>query len=288
MGGVAISAGYYMMAKLGMHLVEEFPATGYFDRDEVHVKRGLIATQRLPRSRMYAWRDPQHQHDLLVFIGEAQPQMRVGEFCGRLIASAKEHRVVRVHTFAAMATAMRPADPSRVFGAAIDRETLSSFVNVGVEPLESATISGLNGTLLESAAANGLKGGCLLGEIPHVFSQIPFPKASLAVLEKFSRLSGVVMDLRELKTQADKVDRTLEDFLVRMEDGDTGEEHESRESERPPAGRRPDSASRDRLEAMFAAARNDRSHAFELKQELDRQGLFEEYEDRFLDLFKEP
>ena len=33
-------------------------------------------------------------------------------------------------------------------------------------------------------------------------------------------------------------------------------------------------------------ATKDRSKAFELKQELDRLGLFKEYEDRFLDLFK--
>jgi uncharacterized protein len=28
--------------------------------------------------------------------------------------------------------------------------------------------------------------------------------------------------------------------------------------------------------------------AFELKQELDRLGVFKEYEDRFLDLFRDP
>jgi hypothetical protein len=33
-------------------------------------------------------------------------------------------------------------------------------------------------------------------------------------------------------------------------------------------------------------AAKDRSKAFELKQELDRLGVFKEYEDRFLDLFK--
>jgi hypothetical protein len=33
---------------------------------------------------------------------------------------------------------------------------------------------------------------------------------------------------------------------------------------------------------------NDRSRAFELKQELNRLGIFKEHEDRFLDLFKKP
>ncbi len=31
MGGVALSAGYYLMSKLGMHLLTEFPANEFFD-----------------------------------------------------------------------------------------------------------------------------------------------------------------------------------------------------------------------------------------------------------------
>jgi hypothetical protein len=40
------------------------------------------------------------------------------------------------------------------------------------------------------------------------------------------------------------------------------------------------------LEALFARAAGDRSAAYELKRELDRLGVYREYEDRFLDLFK--
>lgn len=41
-----------------------------------------------------------------------------------------------------------------------------------------------------------------------------------------------------------------------------------------------------KIEELFQAAKGDRSKSFELKKELDRSGLFKEYEDRFLDLFK--
>lgn len=42
------------------------------------------------------------------------------------------------------------------------------------------------------------------------------------------------------------------------------------------------------VEAMFTLAGSDREFAGELKELLDRHGLFERYEDRFLDLFKRP
>jgi uncharacterized protein len=289
MGGVAISAGYYLMAKLGMHLLLEFPATEFFDLEQIEVKDGLILTKRLPRSRLFLWNDPKHQHDLIVFIGEAQPPVKGGAFCRTLIEQARKLEVERVFTFAAMATQMRPKHDSRVFGAAIDRETLSQFKQLDVHVLESGSISGLNGVLLGMAAASGLPGGCLLGEIPHVFSQIPFPKASLAVLEFFTVMAGIEIDLDELREHATTVERTLEDFLVRMENAaeETGA-GSPRESDADKSESRPSSRESLRIEQLFEEARNDRSRAYELKQELDRMGLFGEFEDRFLDLFKEP
>ena len=190
MGAVAISAGYYMMAKLGMHLLAEFPAREFFDLERVEVKGGLIQTGRLPRSRLFLWNDPNKKHDLIVFIGEAQPPSKGGAFCSQLIGHARQLGVQRVFTFAAMATQMRPEHESHVFGAAIDSRTLADFKRLDMKVLEEGQISGLNGVLLGIAADNGMRGGCLLGEMPSVFSQFPFPKASLAVLKAFSAMQG--------------------------------------------------------------------------------------------------
>lgn len=291
MGGVAISAGYYLMAKLGMHLLVEFPATEFFEPEQIEVKDGLILNKRLPRSRLFLWNDPSQLHDLILFIGEAQPPSRGGAFCRKLIGQAKTLGVERVFTFAAMATQMRPKHDSRVFGAAIDRKTLASFKELDMHILESGTISGLNGVLLGMASASGLPGGCLLGEIPHVFSQIPFPKASLAVLEFFTVMAGFELDFKELRIHAKTVERTLEDFLTRMESA--VEDPEARTSEFKSL--KPDEAhthaetnDQQYIERLFEEAQHDRTRAYELKQELDRLGLFNQFEDRFLDLFKEP
>ncbi len=47
-----------------------------------------------------------------------------------------------------------------------------------------------------------------------------------------------------------------------------------------------DELDRARLERLFEKARGDRDAAFQLKEELDRLDVFDEYEDQFLDLFK--
>lgn len=46
------------------------------------------------------------------------------------------------------------------------------------------------------------------------------------------------------------------------------------------------SGARQKIDAMFSGVKNGDVEASELKSELDRWGLFEEYEDRFLNLFR--
>ena len=295
MGAVAISAGYYLMAKLGMRVLEEMPATEYFDLDHVDVKRGLILTSRLPRSRLFLWKDPSEKGDLIVFVGEAQPPSNRNAFCMKLIEHAEALGVKRVFTFAAMATQMRPEHPSRVFGASIERETLSEFDKLGVEPLDEGKISGLNGAFLGLAAESGLVGGCLLGEMPHMFPNVRFPKASLSVLRVFSQLAGITLDFSELESQSEKMETALAKTLGELEEN--MEMKEARDSIVESSESMPEildeerglgEEERDRIETLFEAAQKDRSRAYELKQELDRLDLFREYEDRFLDLFKDP
>src|SRR3954454_16803024 len=114
MGHVAVSAGYYLMAKLGMHLLAEFPAQELFDVGHVEVKDGIIRAGRLPRSRFFVWRDPDGRHDLVVFIGEAQPPLGKFTFCRWLLEYVRGLGVERVFTFAAMATRMHPSHDARV------------------------------------------------------------------------------------------------------------------------------------------------------------------------------
>jgi len=290
MGHVAISAGYYLMAKLGMHRLAEFSAEELFDVGHVDVKGGLIRTGRLPQSRLFVWNDPSRQRDLIVFIGEAQPPLGKYVFCRRLIESARQLGVERVFTFAAMATQMHPGADARVFGAATDEESLVELKRLQLEILEDGHIGGLNGVLLGVAAEKGLHGACLLGEMPHVFAQLPFPKASLAVLKAFTAIAGINIDYTELSEQAKHMDKELGKLMAQMEANAEQQSPADEETiqQEPSGDEGLDPEDREHIEQLFEQAGRDRSNAYELKRELDRLAVYKEYEDRFLDLFKKP
>ena len=137
-------------------------------------------------------------------------------------------------------------------------------------------------------AVGVVAGACLLGEMPHIFSQLPFPKASLAILEVFTTITRIELDFTELVEQARVMEQQLGQLLARIEKSigsETPPEEEGQALE-PAEEQQLRPADHERLEALFDQAEKDRSKAFELKQELDRLGIFKEYEDRFLDLFK--
>jgi proteasome assembly chaperone (PAC2) family protein len=292
MGQVAMSAGYYLMAKLGMQRLGEFEARELFDVEHVVVKDGIVRAGELPRSRLYAWRDPAGRHDLVLFIGEAQPPRGRYEFCHRLVERAKEMGVERVFTFAAMATTMHPEHTPRVYVAATDAAELRALAGRGLTVLEDGQIAGLNGVLLGAAVEAGLSGACLLGEMPHIFSQLPFPRASLAVLRVFAAEAGLALDFTELLEEAQRMDRHLGEILARVERAMGSRAPEAAEPEAESFQPEPEEEGglgredAAHLEQLFEQAARDRSKAYELKTELDRLGVFREYEDRFLDLFQ--
>lgn len=289
MGNVALNAGVYLMAKLDMKAIGEFESGELFDVDYVEVKSGIVQPGRRPRNQLFMWNNPRREHDLVVFLGETQPPVGKFQFCRQLLAYANELGVERLFTFAAMATQMHPEHRSRVFAAATDEEMLAQLRRLELETLEDGHIGGLNGVLL-GAAQGSLRGACLLGEMPHIFSQLPFPKASLAILEAFTAVAGIELDFTELAEQARATDQQLGQLLARLEKtyGQAEASAEEEYSPEPAEEQRLSQSDRKRIEALFAEAIKNRAKAFELKQELDRLNVFKEYEDRFLDLFRNP
>jgi proteasome assembly chaperone (PAC2) family protein len=288
MGSVALTAGYYLLAKLGMHLIAEYEAHDLFDVEHVEVKEGIIQEARRPRNRFFAWVDPKKKHDLVVFLGEAQPPVGKYLLCRKLVDYGRELGVERVLTFAAMATQMHHEQQARVFAAATDAESLEDLKRLGLEVLEDGHIGGLNGVLLGVVAESGLHGACMLGEMPHIFTQFPYPKASLAILEAFTTLTGIDLDFDELAQQARLMDRQLGELLSRVEKSYAEQFSPEEESFKPEQAEEQglDPSEEARIERLFVEATKDRSKAYELKQMLDRMGVFKDYEDRFLDLFK--
>lgn len=297
MGNVALGAGTYLVEKLGAKWLANLSARDLFDIDHVEVKRGVASSGRMPRSMIFGWKDPLGKQDLLIFIGETQPSRGGYAFCHKLLDYGIERGVKRFFTFAALATQLHPTGDPRVFSVITEKPLFQELSDLSIERLEDGQISGLNGVLLAAGAERGLEGICLLGELPFFAVGVPNPKASQAVLRVFTEAAGIDLDFDPINEQAKEVDQKLVRLLERMQRAtddelddesfiipDVGEDDQIEEEEE--SADELDAATLHRIENLFDQARRDRSKALQLKQELDRLGVFQQFEDRFLDLFR--
>jgi uncharacterized protein len=304
MGSVAVIAAGYLVRELKMKEVGRLPSGSHFDINEVEVENGIVETPRIPRGIFFRWENADGR-DLVVFLGEEQPESRVYAYANELLDMALSMGVERVVTFASMASGLHPSEDPKVTGVATDPETLGELERAEVTPMKDGQIGGLNGVLLGAAAARGLPGFCLLAEIPFFAAAVPNPKAARVALSVFSILAGIDLSLAELNKHASAMDRALIEALEKAQekaargeepgeegdeeeeeaagDAETAEEEPAREEARDS---RIDYTTRQRIERLFRDAHRDKRKAVELKSELDRLGVFEQYEDRFLDLFK--
>jgi len=299
MGHVALTAGFYLMSKLHMREEKPLATQDLFDLDYVDVGDGLATAGHIPVSHLYGVGNSRKGSELRLVIGEAQPPLHKLEYCRRILDEAEKFGVGQVMTFSAMAIDAHPRDPSRVFGVATHPEGLEKLRRHKIEILKSGQIQGMNGVFLAAAAQRGLSGLCLLGSMPAFAAAIPYPKASLAILETFSALCELPVDLDELRSYTRAIEHQLTKGLEKLQESLQGqgsaeeaapgptEEKEEPEGEEEIAPD-PTVGERRRIEELFALAARDRSKAFELKRELDRLGVFPEYESRFLDLFRSP
>lgn len=304
MGHVALLAGTYLVQQLEAQPVAELSAKEFFEVQDVEVKNGLAAPAKLPQSVFFEYRDPRGQRDLLIFVGQAQPSSGGYVLCQKIVEYAVQRGVKRFFTFAAMATQLELGTKPKVFAAATSAPTLRAVRRAKAEVLAEGQISGLNGVLLAAGAERGLQGTCLLGELPFFAVTVPNPRAARAVLEVFSDVSRLELDFTDLDRQAKQIEQELKQLLERMRRaaneaaGEPGEEwkedtddEDDDGGDSTPSGEEASEPSLDartlrRIERLFERASQDRSKALELKQELDRLGVFSQYEDRFLDLFR--
>lgn len=299
LGHVATTAAIYLLSKLRMHQVGEFNARDLFELESVEVRGGLLHAARLPRSRLFLWHNPAGPREIVVFLGEAQPPLGKLALCQRLLAEAKILGVTRVFTFSAMVTDMPPGGSSRTFAVASDAASLDGLQRHEVAVLPEGMITGLNGVALAAAAEAGLPAVGLLGEMPAIAPQLPYPSASAAVLRVFRDLSGIELDLGELEEYGQAMQAQLTEVYERVRralQGRESEEAAAPPGEPPPQPPEPREEPKrepmlsdedsELVERLFQQAKSDRAKAFELKKELDRLGVFPRYEDRFLNLFE--
>jgi proteasome assembly chaperone (PAC2) family protein len=117
-----------------------------------------------------------------------------------------------VFTLAAYITGVFVEKP-RVFGTATDAETVAAFPQNNISPMDSGSITGMNGLVIGIAKMRGLKGTCLLGETS---GYVVDAKASKAVLETLLKVINIKVDMANLDKRAKDTEMLIQTIEQQM------------------------------------------------------------------------
>jgi len=290
MGNVGITAISYIKEKLGASLLAEIAPAEYFAPTGAVVVDQILQTPDSPDNKFYYFKCSEKKHDILFFIGTAQPVPHMEyAFAKKVLNFARSFDVDQVITFAATPSDMDYKDTPRIFAVPNHPNLMKTLMEYHVHFLSEGNIAGMNGLLVSVAAEMGLQGMVLLGEIPFFTAQIEFPKASVEIVSVMSKILSQNIDLVDLELYANKKDKEIAPLAQLLtKENEASQSSEVQEKVVPDAEAKIPDSVRLIVEKMFRQAEYDDTYKskMRLKEELDKWGLFDEYLDRFLDLFK--
>ena len=260
------------------------------------VSEGIASFPELPRSFFHE----QHEPNLVFFESTIQTEGQDAVTIAQMVLEvAKKLKAPRIYTAAALPLAMSYKAESEIYVAANQRYFLNELESYGIKPLNEGYISGLSGLLLGIAASQNIEAACIMATIPTYAAAMAYPKGSLAIVKCLARINDLDIDTFELENgvieseesfaEIEERLRNVLPMLLEQEPQDLFEEQQMP----PPSEMKDDKVPEyvmARIERLFRelAQKKDKARALELKAELDKWGLYEIYEKRFLNLFKKP
>ncbi len=296
MGDVGLTAMEYIRKSVDARLFAELDMTPFYSPEEVIVSNGLVSFPEIPKSLFLEQHDP----DIVFF----ESTIQVGGNDAMTVAQAvldvaQKIKAPRIFTAAAFPYPMSYTSESKVFAASNSQRLLKNLRGYGIEPMQEGFISGLNGLLLGIAASHDIEAACILATIPSYASGILYPKGSLAIVKTLSRIAGLDVDTSELEKDSQEYEETYAEIEERLRQVfpsiAEGDEEFNNEGFPPITEEKPEEKQKipeyvmNKIEQLFneVARSKNKERARELKAELDKYGIFDLYEKRFLDLFKE-
>lgn len=283
MGNIALGSVDYLRRNLRAIPFARIDMSEYSSPDSIVVNGGVAHLPKFPKSVFYYTSRP----EIVFFESEVQLGGGVGAALIReVLDMAQELNIQRIYTGAAFPLAVSYKDAPVVFGAANESNLKDWLAGFDVRLMEGGQISGLNGLLLGYAAQRKMEGVCLLATLPLYAANLPNPKPSKAIIETLSRMLGFKVDMAEIDQSINGMDQRMEMIEEKMREvfaGMRGQEEKPLKFEKTKIPKH----IMEKIERLFEEAKEDKQKAYILKEELDRWDLYNDYEDRFLDLFKE-
>lgn len=163
-------------------------------RPHVEINNGVVKSLRWPSTKISIATVFGSGRDLILVHG-IEPNLRWQQFCDEILAFAEVHDTRTVVTLGALLGDAPHTRDFPITGTASDPALVE---RLGLQRSSYQGPTGIIGVMSSAARVAELESISLWVPVPHYVSSAPSPKATYALLERFSTLLEVPLDLRNL------------------------------------------------------------------------------------------
>jgi proteasome assembly chaperone (PAC2) family protein len=203
-----------------------------FTRPQVRLLDDNSRTIDWPSNELWAAPIPGVGRDIVLLRG-VEPQLKWRTFSAAIVGVAKAVGAEMTVILGALLADVPHTRPVRVSGTVHDPDLSSQF---GLEHNRYEGPTGIVGVLSDACARAGLPAASLWATVPHYVSQVPSPKAALALVERSAALVGAKVNPVELREAADAYvdqvsERVADDedasaYVAQLEEADDREQQD--------------------------------------------------------------
>ncbi len=296
----------YLISTLKPSIFAHIEMEKYYVQHNVIVSDGIIFSPIPLDDKFYLYRT--QQKDIIFFVSDVQPFPHLMfSLSKEIVDFAVTLKTSMLITFAGIPSNVLHTDIPHVYIAKTDPEiVISTDENYKEHILKGGSIEGMNGVILGVAKEAGIAGVCFLTEIPVYALDTENPQAGLKVLSILTKFLSLEINFDKVYKDITKFDNMMkklfadlnqkaQKLILQFESSNFGSGYGKKldfnfggislsELEKKLKFSLPESA-KNKIEELFNSAAKDIKYAKELKQELDKWGVYKDYEDRFLSLF---
>ena len=178
-----------------------------------------------PSTGIHMARIPGSAHDLVCAVGH-EPQLRWRTFVDHLAITAEAFGATMVCTLGALLTDVPHSRPTQVYGGTDDAD-LARRLDLSPSTYEGPT--GIVGVLAAGLRARGVSTASFWASVPAYVSNVPSPKAALALVERLCQVLEVDVPRTDLEIAATAYVRQVTELVA--EDNGTMEYVEQLEAD---------------------------------------------------------
>ena len=152
--------------------------------------------------------------EVALLVG-TEPQLKWRTFAQQIVDMAKQLDSPLIVTLGALLADVPHTRPTPIYGSSDDPEMASQL---GLTPSSYEGPTGIVGVLHNACATAGLQTASLWAAVPGYASEIPSPKASLALVRRLATLLDLSPDTSELEEMAEGYERHVSELAEQVDD----------------------------------------------------------------------